>query len=382
MSSDNQAKEENKKSTFKLDAALLGMVKVGGSDLHLTVEAPPKIRLNGNLMSIGKIKLTEDVLSNALMGIINDRQRKDFEEEHELDFAYEVGESARFRVNYFVQKGNVGAVFRHISTNIKNLDELHMPSQVANIAELPRGLALVTGPTGSGKSTTLAAVVDLINRKRACHIMTIEDPIEYIHHHKKALVNQRQIGSDSWSFAEALKHVLRQDPDVILVGEMRDLETISIALTAAETGHLVLATLHTQSAVESVNRMVDVFPPSQQAQIRTQLATTLQAVVCQALLPTINGKSRVAATEIMFVNPAISHMIRDDKAYQIYNSLQGGKKEGMHSMDQSLADLVNSRIISYSIALEAVHDKKAFDLLVEPSLRNDRPNESSKWAIQ
>lgn len=355
---------------FLLDNALEFMVSKGASDLHLTNEAPPKIRVDGSLRSVGSRNMTAEMLKKALYRIISEEQKEQFEKEEELDFAYEIPKAGRFRVNYYIQKGSIGAVFRHISTEIKSLESLGLPSAVARFAEMPRGLVLVTGPTGSGKSTTLAAIVDLVNRNRACHIMTIEDPIEYIHHHKKAIVNQREVGADTKSFGSALKHVLRQDPDVILVGELRDLETISIALTAAETGHLVFATLHTQDTVQSIDRIIDVFPPSQQMQIRTQLAASLQGVVCQALLPKLSPlKGRAVATEVMFINSAIANMIRDAKAAQIYTYLQAGKSDGMHTMDQSLAELVNSRQISYETALSGIHDRKGFDLLVNQSLR-------------
>jgi twitching motility protein PilT len=320
---------------------------------------------------MGQVLLEDGVLRAALYKAMTPDQRAKFDKEQELDFAYEVKGAGRFRVNYYVQKHSIGAVFRHLSTNIKSLEELNMPAQVASLAELPRGLVLVTGPTGSGKSTTLAAIVDLINRNRAGHIMTIEDPIEYLHVHKKALINQREVGADTHSFKNALKHVLRQDPDVILIGELRDLETIGIALTSAETGHLVLASLHTQDAAQSIDRMIDVFPPEQHAQVRTQLAATLQAVVCQALLPTADGKGRAVATEVMFINSAIANMVREQKSEMIYSALQAGKNEGMHSMDQSLAQLVNKHTITYETALEVVHDKKVFDQLVDSALRQD-----------
>lgn len=369
--------QRSESQNFDLDSALAYMIKEGASDLHLTVDAPPKIRLRGRLVPISDVKFTEESISKALYKILNEERTQEFNKEQELDFAYEI-QNGRFRVNFFQQKGSPGAVFRHIDTNIKSLEELKMPAQLEKFAEFPRGLVLVTGPTGSGKSTTLAAILDLINRNRECHIMTIEDPIEYVHQHKKANINQRQVGTDTKNFASALKHVLRQDPDVILVGELRDIETISIALTAAETGHLVLASLHTQDTAQSIDRIIDVFEPTQQAQIRTMLAATLQAVACQALMPTVDGKGRVAATEIMFVNSAISNLIREGKTHQIYSSLQGGKDVGMHTMDQSLAKLVNSKKISYEVALEAVHDLKAFNLLVDSGLRIGSTNSDSK----
>lgn len=348
-----------------IERVLMAMVKKGASDLHITVGSEPKIRVNGELVSLSNQKLSRSQVKIALYKLLDQKKLEVFEENDELDFAYEIKGVGRFRVNYFFQKGNPGGVFRYLSTEIKSLADLKMPLQLENLSTMPRGLVLVTGPTGSGKSTTLAAVLDKINRDRAGHIITIEDPIEYVHNHKKSIVNQREVGEDTESFKAALKHALRQDPDVILVGELRDLETISIALTAAETGHLVLASLHTQNAAQSVDRMIDVFPSEQQMQIRTQLASTLKAVVCQALLPTIDGKGRIAATEVMFVNSAIANLVREQKGHQIYTAIQSGKNEGMHTMDQSLAKLVNERKISYEVGLEKAQNIKAFDLLVD-----------------
>lgn len=366
---------------FNLDKVLAFMVEKGASDVHLTVGAPVKFRLNGKLTPVTKFIMTEKEITNVLERILTPMQKETFEKTSELDFAYELETGERFRVNYFMQKNHMGAVMRHISTNIRSLEELKMPGQVARFADFPRGLVLVTGPTGSGKSTTLAAILDLINRKREAHIMTIEDPIEYIHEHKKSNVNQRQVGADTQSFAQALKHVLRQDPDVILVGELRDMETISIALTAAETGHLVLASLHTQSSAQTIDRIIDVFPPEQQSQVKTQLASTLQAVLCQTLLPTIDKQSRIVATEIMFVNSAVSNMIREGKSHQIYSALQAGKANGMHTMDQSLADLVNQQRITFEDSLEAVHEIKTFKTMINDSLKNDfSDNENENWS--
>ena len=268
-------------------------------------------------------------MQRTLYSIMSQKQREKFEEELELDFAYSLPGRSRFRVNVYQSKDSLGAAFRVIPYEIKPLEELGVPPQVAAFAQLPRGFVLVTGPTGSGKSTTLASVVDLANRTRQDHIMTVEDPIEFLHEHKGCLVNQREVGEDTWSFKNALKHVLRQDPDIILVGEMRDLETIEIALTAAETGHLVMATLHTQDAAQTIDRIIDVFPPQQQQQVRVQLAGALQGVVCQQLVKTADGKGRVVATEVLVATPAIRNLIREGKTHQIYSAMQAGAKHGM-----------------------------------------------------
>ncbi|KQS17807.1 type IV pili twitching motility protein PilT [Frigoribacterium sp. Leaf186] len=303
-------------------------------------------------------------MRTALESLLTPEQQQRFDDELELDFAYSLSDESRFRVNFYQQRGSLGAAFRLIPTEIKQLGDLGVPESVSTFAKLPRGLVLVTGPTGSGKSTTLAALIDLVNRTRADHIVTVEDPIEFMHQHKKSLVNQREVGHDTHSFAAALKHVLRQDPDVILIGELRDLETISVALTAAETGHLVFATLHTQSAAQTIDRVIDVFPPYQQDQVRTQLASTLQGVVCQTLLPKASGRGRVVATEIMMMTPAIGNLVREGKTYQIASSMQAGRDLGMHTMDQKLADLVNTGVVTHKAAMEKVHDREGFDRLV------------------
>ena len=282
----------------------------------------------------------------ALRSLLTEAQQEHFDEELELDFAFTISANARFRVNLYQQRGAIGAAFRLIPTEIKQLDDLGVPETVAQFAQLPRGLVLVTGPTGSGKSTTLAALIDLVNSTRADHIVTVEDPIEFMHGNKKSIVNQREVGHDTHSFGAALKHVLRQDPDVILIGELRDLETISVALTAAETGHLVFATLHTQDAPQTIDRVIDVFPPHQQGQVRAQLAATLQGVVCQTLVKTASGKGRVVATEVLMMTPAIANLIREGKTYQIASMHAGRPRPGMHTMDQHLADLVNAGVIT------------------------------------
>jgi twitching motility protein PilT len=336
-----------------LDEVLLELVDAGGSDLHLTADAPPSIRVRGEIVRLEEYgSLSPVELQKMIYGILTQRQRELFENELELDVSYAVPGRSRFRVNVFRQRDALGAVMRVIPFEIKALEELGVPASVADFARLPRGFVLVTGPTGSGKSTTLASIVDLINRERSGHIMTVEDPIEFLHTHKRCIVNQRERGTDTYSFAAALKHALRQDPDVILVGEMRDLETIQVALTAAETGHLVLGTLHTQDAPQSVDRIIDVFPPSQQEQIRVMLGGTLQGVLCQQLLPTADGKGRAAACEVMVATSAIRNLIREGKTHQMYSAIQAGKKHGMVTMDQSLADLVRAGRVTYEVAVE------------------------------
>ncbi len=343
---------------------LLTMLERGASDLHLTAGARPALRINGELAQMEEFPvLTPPVIQRVMYAAITQRQREVFEEVFELDFAYAVPGRARFRVNMYRQRDAVGAAFRIIPFEIKKLEELGVPQSVANFAMLARGFVLVTGPTGSGKSTTLASLVDLANRQRSDHIMTCEDPIEFLHRHQSCLVNQREVGEDTKSFQNALKHVLRQDPDIILVGEMRDLETISVALTAAETGHLVFATLHTQDAAQTIDRVIDVFPPHQQQQVRAQLATAIQGVVCQTLAKTMDGKGRVVACEVMIATPAIRNLIREGKTHQIYSSMQAGSKFGMQTMDQHLADLVNKGKISHEVGIEKCHHIEDFNRL-------------------
>jgi twitching motility protein PilT len=341
---------------FSLAAALMTMLEMRGSDLHLTAGAPPTVRVDGSLRPIPDTEeLTPDVIQRVMYSVCTQQQRERFEETLELDFSYALPEVARFRVNLYKQRDSLGAAFRVIPFEIKSLESLGMPPALGNLAALPRGFVLVTGPTGSGKSTTLAAMVDLANRTRNEHIMTVEDPIEFLHQHKGCLVNQREVGEDTYSFANALKHVLRQDPDIILVGEMRDLETIQVALTAAETGHLVFATLHTQDAAQTIDRVIDVFPPAQQQQIRQQLAGTLQGIVCQTLCKTADGRGRVAATEVLMATPAIRNLIREGKTHQIYSALQAGAQHGMHTLDQNLAELVKAGRITYDTGFEKCH---------------------------
>ena len=340
-------------SAIDLDEVLAHLVSAGGSDLHLTAGSVPAIRVRGELVRLEQYdELTPAELQKMIYGILTQRQREQFENALELDVSYTLPGRSRFRVNVFRQRDALGAVMRVIPFEIKPLEALGVPASVASFARLPRGFVLVTGPTGSGKSTTLASIIDLINRERAGHIMTVEDPIEFLHPHKRCIVNQRERGTDTYSFAAALKHALRQDPDVILVGEMRDLETIQVALTAAETGHLVLGTLHTQDAPQSIDRIIDVFPSEQQEQIRVMLAGTLQGVLCQQLLPTADGTGRVAACEVMIATAAIRNLIREGKTHQMYSSIQAGKRFGMVTMDQSLAELVRAGRVTYEVAID------------------------------
>ena len=347
-----------------LETALRRMIEMGASDLHITSGAHPTVRLDGQLIPLeGFHPLAADEIQRTVYSVLTQRQRETFEADLELDFAYAVRGIARFRVNLYQQRDSLGAAFRVIPYEIKPLEALGVPPIVANFASLPRGLVLITGPTGSGKSTTLAAIIDLANRTRNDHIMTVEDPIEFLHRHKKSLINQREVGADTLSFANALKHVLRQDPDIILVGEMRDLETISVALTAAETGHLVFATLHTQDAAQTIDRVIDVFPSHQQSQIRTQLAASIQGVVCQTLCKRSDRPGRAVATEVMIATPAIRNLIREGKTHQIYSAMQAGSKQGMHTMDQHLAELVKAGRITYEQGIEKCHHVEDFNRL-------------------
>ena len=357
------AEDTTADSAFLTDL-LLYVLEFGCSDLHLTVGAHPTVRTSGHLLPLDEFPvMTPQTLQKTLYAIMSQKQRELFEEILELDFAYSIPGRARFRVNIYRQRDALGAAFRLIPHEIKPLEALGVPESVAALAGLPRGFVLVTGPTGSGKSTTLAGIVDLANRTRADHIMTVEDPIEFLHSHKRSLVNQREIGTDTWSFKNALKHVLRQDPDIILVGELRDLETIEIALTAAETGHLVMATLHTQDAAQTIDRVIDVFPPSQQQQVRVQLAGALQGVVCQQLVKTADGRGRVVAVEVMTATPAIRNLIREGKTHQIYSALQAGASHGMQTMDSHLAQLVRQGRITYDAAVDKCHHVEDFQRL-------------------
>ncbi|MHB8189405.1 MAG: type IV pilus twitching motility protein PilT [Ferrimicrobium sp.] len=339
---------------LNVDELLHRLVEAGGSDLHLSTGIPPVIRLHGSLMELEEFAgLTPASLREAIYAILTQSQRERFEEQWDLDLAYSVRGLGRFRLNLFMQRSSIGAVFRVIPFDVPALDTLGMPSVVSTFALIPKGLVLVTGPTGSGKSTTLASIIDVINRSQRRHIVTIEDPIEFLHPHRLCVVDQREVGTDTRAFSIALRQVLRQDPDVILVGEMRDMETIAAAITAAETGHLVFATLHTQDAPQSIDRMVDVFPPHQQSQIRTQLAASLQAIVTQQLLPRADQPGRMVAAEVLIVTPAVRNVIREAKSHQLYSIMQAGGQFGMQTMDSSLLELVRSGRVSREIALGA-----------------------------
>jgi twitching motility protein PilT len=337
----------------------------GASDLHMTAGAPPTIRLHGDLIRLVDYPiLSPRALQGMIYAILPQKMRERLEQELELDMSYALPGKARFRVNVYYQRDSLGAAFRLIPYEIKTVESLGLPSVVADLARYPRGFVVVTGPTGSGKSTSLAGMVDIVNRERSAHIMTVEDPIEFLHKHQQCIVNQREVGADTHSFAQALKHVLRQDPDVILVGEMRDLETISTAITAAETGHLVFATLHTQDAPQTIDRIIDVFPPHQQQQVRVQLATTLQGIVTQQLLQTADGRSRAVACEVLICTPAVRNLIREGKVHQIYSIMQAGGRFGMQTMDQALANLVKEGKISQQLAYERSHDPEELNRLI------------------
>ncbi|HEY6007653.1 MAG TPA: type IV pilus twitching motility protein PilT [Geobacteraceae bacterium] len=335
-----------------LHQLLKELVERGGSDLHITTNSPPQIRLDGKLTPLNAPPLHGEETKQLCYSVLTDSQKHKFEEENELDLSFGVKGLSRFRGNIFVQRGAVAGVFRVIPYKILTFEELGLPPVVKQLAAKPRGLILVTGPTGSGKSTTLASIIDHINIGRHDHIVTIEDPIEYLHPHKGCLVNQREVGADTKSFKHALKYVLRQDPDVVLVGELRDLETIEAALTLAETGHLCLATLHTNSCAQTINRIIDVFPPYQQTQVRAQLSFVLEGVMSQTLIPRVGGSGRVLALEIMVPNPAIRNLIREDKVHQIYSQMQVGQdKFGMQTMNQCLFSLFSKHLISLEDAL-------------------------------
>lgn len=345
---------------YDLADLLVDTKEQGASDLHLTAGSPPAQRLHGKIRPMPLPPLDRDTLHEMVYGILTDEQKKKLERDHELDFALEFGDSVRFRANVYVNRRGEGAVFRVIPTRILTLDQLNMPPVLKELCHLPRGLVLVTGPTGSGKSTTLAAMVDYINEHMEHHILTIEDPVEFVHHHKSSLVNQREVGPHTHSFANALRSALREDPDVILVGEMRDLETISLALTAAETGHLVFGTLHTSSAPKTVDRLVDVFPPNQQEQVRIMLSESIQAVICQTLVPKTRGDGRVCAMEIMTGTAAVRSLIRESKTHQLPSIIQVSAKYGMQSMDQMLKQFAMDGTITREAALEKANNKFLF----------------------
>src|SRR5881275_154586 len=329
-------------------------VEAGGSDLHIATATPPQVRVHGHLQRLPMDDMQPSETKQLFYSVLTDAQKKRFEETMELDFSFGIRGLARFRCNVFNQRGAVGAVYRLIPEKIRTFGELGLPPVLATLADRPRGLVLITGPTGSGKSTTLAALLDKINAERHGHILTIEDPIEYIHQHKNCLVNQREVHSDTNSFSNALRAALREDPDIVLIGEMRDLETVEAALKIAETGHLTFATLHTNSAAQTINRIIDIFPAGQQSQIRTQLSLVLEGIVCQALLPKADGKGRVCSLEIMVPTSAIRNLIRDDKVHQIYGAMQAGQEKlGMQTANQSLASLYQKRLITLDTAIGA-----------------------------
>ena len=349
------------KTALKIEILLEEVVKKDASDLHLQVGLPPMLRVDGSLKPIPDIPpLDYQAVEKIVLSVMEDDQKAILEKDKEVDFSFSFGDYGRFRVNAFHEKGNIAAALRLIPSNIRTLDDLGMPKVVKTFASYPRGLVLVTGPTGSGKSTTLAAIVDQINKEQSRHIITIEDPIEYAHHSQKSIVVQREVHYDTYSFGAALRSSLRQDPDVVLVGEMRDLETISAAITLAETGHLVLATLHTNSASQSVDRMIDVFPPHQQQQIRIQVAGILQAICSQRLIPKIGG-GRIAGAEILVVNPAARNIIREGKTHQLDSVIQTGAKDGMQSMDRTLVNLIHEGTISYDEAKNFAVDLTELD---------------------
>jgi twitching motility protein PilT len=334
-----------------LPELLQKVVEIHGSDLHITTNTPPQIRVDGHLRRLEEAFLTPAETKHLTYSVLTDAQKKRFEETLELDFSFGIKGLARFRCNMFNQRGAVAAVYRLIPEQIKTFADLGLPQVLANLAERPRGLVLVTGPTGSGKSTTLAAMVDKINKERHDHILTIEDPIEFVHQHQNCLVNQREVHADTTSFGNALRAALREDPDIVLIGEMRDLETVESALRIAETGHLTFGTLHTNSASQTINRIIDIFPAHQQSQIRTQLSLVLEGIVCQALLPKIGG-GRTVALEIMIPTPAIRNLIREDKIHQIYSAMQTGQeKVGMQTMNQSLATLYQKKVVTLETAM-------------------------------
>src|SRR5919112_4470457 len=359
--------QEQTQEQLSLSDLLKKLIEMGGSDLHLTTNTPPQVRVDGHLRPVEGLRILNSADTKALAySVLTDAQKHRFEENLELDFSFGVRGLSRFRANLFNQRGAVGAVFRAIPYEIKSFDDLGLPPVVSSLCERPRGLILVTGPTGSGKSTTLAAMIDKVNRERHEHIVTIEDPIEFLHGHKSCIVNQREVGADTRGFAEALRTALRQDPDVVLVGEMRDLETIESALRIAETGHLTFATLHTNSAASTINRIIDVFPSAQQAQVRAQLSLVLEGILCQALLPKATGQGRAMALEILVPNAAIRNLIREDKVHQIYSMMQTGQdKYGMQTFNQALATLYHKRIITHDVAMQRSSNPEELRDLIE-----------------
>lgn len=355
-----------KETEEKVDLASLleDMTVRDASDLHLAVNSPPMFRVDGRLVTVSRHVLSPQDTQKLAYSMITEKQKKIFEEKKELDFSFGLRDEARFRVNIYVERGSIAVALRRLPTDIPSFGKLGLPPIVTEMAAYPRGLVLVTGPTGSGKTTTLAAMIDKINRERAAHIITIEDPIEYVHQHKKGLINQREVQSDTESFKGALRYILRQDPDVVLIGEMRDLETMEASLTVSETGHLVLGTLHTNSCVQTINRIIDVFPAHQQVQVRVQLSLSLEGVLSQMLLPKIGG-GRVMSMEVMVCTPAIRALIRDDKIHQMYSLIQVGSRYGMKTMNQSLFDLVEKGLVSTYEAMMRTPDPKELDEMMQ-----------------
>ena len=345
----------------------LMMHERGASDLHLTAGAPPTIRVDGELVPMPFDKLNGEMTQSLIFSLMTDIQRQKFESTNELDMAFGLKGIGRLRMNVFRQRGAVGAAIRAIPQSFMTFEELGLPPVIYEVMKIQKGLVLVTGPTGSGKSTTLACMIDYINERKSLHIVTVEDPIEYVHTHKKSLVNQREVGGDTVTFEQALRRILRQDPDVILIGEMRDLETISAALTIAETGHLVFATLHTTDTAQTINRIIDVFPPHQQEQIRVQLSFVLQAVFCQVLVPHVSGSGRAMASEVLMVTPAVRNLVREQKVEQILMTIQTGGKFGMQTMNQSLSELYKKQRISYQEALLRSTDPEDLKRLIQRS---------------
>ena len=370
-------------TTVNLRALLEEMIERDASDLHVTAGERPKLRIDGEIISssVETVLSPKDTLQLAY-SVLTENQKKRFEMEDELDFSFGIQNLARFRGNCFKQRGCVSMVIRQIPFNIKTFADLGLPNVIAQMAEKPRGLVLVTGPTGSGKSTTLAAMIDKINRERKGHIITVEDPIEFIHRHQGCIVNQREVGTDTKSFQSALKYALREDPDVILVGEMRDLETIQAALTIAETGHLAFATLHTNSAAEAINRIIDVFPSHQQSQVRAQLAFVLEGIVTQTLLAKAKGRGRAMAAEILVVTPAIRALIRDDKVHQIYSSMQSGKKFGMQTLNDALYQLYMTREVSQDECLRVSGDPNEFLRMIGQHPDDDKDDKAARGRPQ
>ena len=357
-------KKPSRENEIDLARLLEDMTIRDASDLHLAVNSPPLFRIDGRLVSVDRHVLTPEDVQRLAYSMITEKQKKLFEEKKELDFSFGLRDEARFRVNIYQERGTIAVALRRLPSNIPSFTKLGLPPIVSEMAGYPRGLVLVTGPTGSGKSTTLAAMIDKINREQSAHIITIEDPIEYLHKHKKGLINQREIISDTETFKGALKYILRQDPDVVLIGEMRDLETVEAALTVAETGHLVLATLHTNSCAQTINRIIDVFPAHQQVQVRVQLSLSLEGVLSQTLMPRMGG-GRVMAMEVMVCTPAIRSLIRDDKIHQIYSLIQVGGRYGMRTMNQSLFELVEKGMISNYEAMMRSPEPKELDEMLQ-----------------